>query len=113
MARRSPGRAGALGCWMACPGTAPRRRSIPAHSRSTASGKHDSLNADCHDAMTRMTHCDISPGRPPSADHARIAAANMISRRSEEHTSELQSLMRNSYAVFCLKKKEEATHKHN
>src|SRR3546814_7988174 len=27
------------------------------------------------------------------------------SRRSEEHTSELQSLMRNSYAVFCLKKK--------
>src|SRR3546814_9719632 len=27
--------------------------------------------------------------------------------RSEEHTSELQSLMRNSYAVFCLKKKTE------
>src|SRR3546814_1650130 len=32
----------------------------------------------------------------------RIAAAI---RRSEEHTSELQSLMRTSYAVFCLKKK--------
>src|SRR3546814_2906382 len=33
-------------------------------------------------------------------------------RRSEEHTSELQSLMRNSYAVFCLKKKTdyETTH---
>src|SRR3546814_1697371 len=28
------------------------------------------------------------------------------SQRSEEHTSELQSLMRNSYAVFCLKKKK-------
>src|SRR3546814_7263938 len=28
--------------------------------------------------------------------------------RSEEHTSELQSLMRNSYAVFCLKKKNRA-----
>src|SRR3546814_4951413 len=28
-----------------------------------------------------------------------------IVRRSEEHTSELQSLMRSSYAVFCLKKK--------
>src|SRR3546814_6317973 len=28
------------------------------------------------------------------------------SRRSEEHTSELQSLMRNSYAVFCLKKQK-------
>src|SRR3546814_10038389 len=27
-----------------------------------------------------------------------------LSMRSEEHTSELQSLMRNSYAVFCLKK---------
>src|SRR3546814_3860820 len=35
--------------------------------------------------------------------------------RSEEHTSELQSLMRNSYAVFCLKKKKYITqviHKH-
>src|SRR3546814_1140363 len=30
-------------------------------------------------------------------------------RRSEEHTSELQSLMRISYAVFCLKKKTNAT----
>src|SRR3546814_9750601 len=29
-------------------------------------------------------------------------------QRSEEHTSELQSLMRNSYAVFCLKKKTSA-----
>src|SRR3546814_6273002 len=29
--------------------------------------------------------------------------------RSEEHTSELQSLMRNSYAVFCLKKKKKNT----
>src|SRR3546814_1877550 len=28
-----------------------------------------------------------------------------LAMRSEEHTSELQSLMRNSYAVFCLKKK--------
>src|SRR3546814_4457348 len=31
--------------------------------------------------------------------------------RSEEHTSELQSLMRISYAVFCLKKKTELQHK--
>src|SRR3546814_6467008 len=30
--------------------------------------------------------------------------------RSEEHTSELQSLMRISYAVFCLKKKKKNTH---
>src|SRR3546814_5025890 len=37
-------------------------------------------------------------------------------RRSEEHTSELQSLMRISYAVFCLKKKIQTNmrrHKHN
>src|SRR3546814_9591881 len=33
--------------------------------------------------------------------------------RSEEHTSELQSLMRNSYAVFCLKKKTNNHEQHN
>src|SRR3546814_3603960 len=32
--------------------------------------------------------------------------ANLVDLRSEEHTSELHSLMRNSYAVFCLKKKK-------
>src|SRR3546814_10169103 len=32
--------------------------------------------------------------------------------RSEEHTSELQSLMRNSYAVFCLKKQKKHTTQH-
>src|SRR3546814_4394065 len=35
----------------------------------------------------------------------RTAPAAGAALRSEEHTSELQSLMRNSYAVFCLKKK--------
>src|SRR3546814_8689591 len=43
------------------------------------------------------------------ADHlpwaALIAPGVVLSKRSEEHTSELQSLMRISYAVFCLKKK--------
>src|SRR3546814_2904952 len=33
--------------------------------------------------------------------------------RSEEHTSELQSLMRNSYAVFCMKKKNVTEHRRN
>src|SRR3546814_2498320 len=44
------------------------------------------------------------------ADPATIIGP-MITRqhRSEEHTSELQSLMRISYAVFCLKKKQTAT----
>src|SRR3546814_5187296 len=40
----------------------------------------------------------------------RIACPWLITRRSEEHTSELQSLMRISYAVFCLKKKKQKTH---
>src|SRR3546814_7747002 len=37
------------------------------------------------------------------------AGASITCRRSEEHTSELQSLMRISYAVFCLKKKNIST----
>src|SRR3546814_2555724 len=38
------------------------------------------------------------------------AAARIIRMRSEEHTSELQSLMRISYAVFCLKKNTHTAH---
>src|SRR3546814_9077636 len=37
------------------------------------------------------------------------AYTSLYQERSEEHTSELQSLMRNSYAVFCLKKKNKNT----
>src|SRR3546814_8897138 len=37
--------------------------------------------------------------------------AQLLTLRSEEHTSELQSLMRISYAVFCLKKKKENRHR--
>src|SRR3546814_5956874 len=43
-----------------------------------------------------MDHQDRVPGR----------GAVLERQRSEEHTSELQSLMRRSYAVFCLKKKK-------
>src|SRR3546814_5087136 len=51
-------------------------------------------------------------GRDPAAE--RRTAGLCAGHRSEEHTSELQSLMRISYAVFCLKKKKEKpkiTHK--
>src|SRR3546814_4263094 len=41
---------------------------------------------------------------PFGSEPAPVSAA-ASAERSEEHTSELQSLMRNSYAVFCLKKK--------
>src|SRR3546814_7363211 len=40
------------------------------------------------------------------ADDPREYLERTFEERSEEHTSELQSLMRNSYAVFCLKKKK-------
>src|SRR3546814_7940474 len=45
-----------------------------------------------------------SPARR-GPDRATTASSSRAKRRSEEHTSELQSLMRISYAVFCLKKK--------
>src|SRR3546814_2062202 len=46
----------------------------------------------------------------PSAGSARDRQTKAeLSSRSEEHTSELQSLMRISYAVFCLKKKTKHT----
>src|SRR3546814_2970298 len=55
----------------------------------------------------------------PSYVPIRISAGRTASRggagrrvRSEEHTSELQSLMRISYAVFCLKKKKHNSHLH-
>src|SRR3546814_5528241 len=45
------------------------------------------------------------------ASPARIQSGRRIQARSEEHTSELQSLMRISYAVFCLKKKKKQNKK--
>src|SRR3546814_591170 len=62
----------------------------------------------------------VCPMARPGCMIAATAAARMM-LRSEEHTSELQSLMRISYAVFCLKKKKKkrkkkyknhVTHKH-
>src|SRR3546814_2437491 len=46
-----------------------------------------------------------SVGGAASPDSRGSGAAGTVRERSEEHTSELQSLMRISYAVFCLKKK--------
>src|SRR3546814_9290875 len=45
---------------------------------------------------------NVFPSKPMVELPARLPA---LAHRSEEHTSELQSLMRISYAVFCLKKK--------
>src|SRR3546814_1730147 len=46
-----------------------------------------------------------------TAERSRSMASTLMNaQRSEEHTSELQSLMRISYAVFCLKKKNKQDH---
>src|SRR3546814_6171625 len=55
---------------------------------------------DRHD---RPAGAAVPPHDPPQDDAA--GSARRAQGRSEEHTSELQSLMRISYAVFCLKKK--------
>src|SRR3546814_5924461 len=72
-----------------------------------------------HAYFLRCLGMNQSSAMPPStrrlipvtkllASDARNSAARA---RSEEHTSELQSLMRISYAVFCLKKKNKRQHK--
>src|SRR3546814_1435996 len=58
-------------------------------------------------AFSRLTQDQAS--RNSHGWLARCLASNEAIARSEEHTSELQSLMRISYAVFCLKKKTNHT----
>src|SRR3546814_2720458 len=53
----------------------------------------------CIAACTAATACAAVPQR--------LVIVGASAGRSEEHTSELQSLMRSSYAVFCLKKKKQ------
>src|SRR3546814_4539880 len=72
------------------------------------------IQVDCTGAPSRRWKCSRWP---PSSVMAMLtfqsfffaSASAAAAIRSEEHTSELQSLMRISYAVFCLKKKK-ATH---
>src|SRR3546814_6449707 len=52
---------------------------------------------------------DPGTGGRDRADRGRSPRPGAGDPRSEEHTSELQSLMRISYAVFCLKKKKQQT----
>src|SRR3546814_6223254 len=57
------------------------------------------------DRHRREVGFDPVAERDHAPDHERE-----VDQRSEEHTSELQSLMRISYAVFCLKKKKTTTY---
>src|SRR3546814_4180019 len=76
-------------------------------------GKRDMI----HDGTFRLWKHPRQMGIDPirvnrAAIRTRPGQAAASATRSEEHTSELQSLMRNSYAVFCLKKKKRTHNKH-
>src|SRR3546814_8766118 len=72
-------------------------RSYPASwSVPTAAPRTHRVSTSARRPGTGRRHCPTVRSRPHVPDRT----------RSEEHTSELQSLMRNSYAVFCLKKKK-------
>src|SRR3546814_4517782 len=76
-----------------------RQRDV--HAESPAA-RLEALDAACEvrRQIAGVHHPFVEQFRADIGDHARGGDF-----RSEEHTSELQSLMRNSYAVFCLKKK--------
>src|SRR3546814_9381470 len=60
-----------------------------------------------------VTQCSHIRSQGDRADLERNDRSLTSPTRSEEHTSELQSLMRISYAVFCLKKKKELQHQNS
>src|SRR3546814_7561224 len=63
-------------------------------------------------SLGHISRADLSGGKLAGANDIRAAQGTALWQsfnRSEEHTSELQSLMRISYAVFCLKKKKNHT----
>src|SRR3546814_5399411 len=63
------------------------------------------LPVDCHLLFTISEEIGSGASAVLHGD-----VAEMVTVRSEEHTSELQSLMRNSYAVFCLQKTRQSAH---
>src|SRR3546814_2830940 len=60
--------------------------------------------------VSAMASASLSPW--PSRSRSRVGRNGSATQRSEEHTSELQSLMRISYAGFCLKKNKKKKNKH-
>src|SRR3546814_8205382 len=98
------------GCVVTCSGEIPQRRiASRVASQSACSGGQSKGRAttapDCGQYVRRSIEKPCG-GMRAAAD-AKASSSAGVTRRSEEHTSELQSLMRISYAVFCLKKKKE------
>src|SRR3546814_5776294 len=56
--------------------------------------------------MKKVTNLAFIRAQPVRSAELGGRLRRLVARRSEEHTSELQSLMRISYAVFCLKQKK-------
>src|SRR3546814_2607360 len=65
----------------------------------------------CRISAASATSCGLRSKPSGNCQRHRYSLARI--ERSEEHTSELQSLMRISYAVFCLKKKNKSIQYHN
>src|SRR3546814_6886769 len=86
------------------PGTA-RQQSIPSIARDppASCGDIQDGSGSPHNAVVLSDW--KSHNRLSRQPRHRVARPDTRGHRSEEHTSELQSLMRISYAVFCLKKK--------
>src|SRR3546814_8258106 len=78
----------------------PRLNAMATDSASESREREFASHSLSNDVMTSLA--GINDKRLRLLVSAAVAAAH----RSEEHTSELQSLMRSSYAVFCLKKKK-------
>src|SRR3546814_6861558 len=77
------------------------RCGLPGGLFGTSSSHDHSLPASKRVALGRRA----APALVPPTVSRLIPSRGCVPSRSEEHTSELQSLMRISYAVFCLKKK--------
>src|SRR3546814_8772713 len=70
-------------------------------------GHYLSLNKECNESdLLKCIKSALTQWTPRNLSGTRLSYRPSGGFRSEEHTSELQSLMRISYAVFCLKKKK-------